>query len=86
MTPDAFTVLVYGLYYGIPIMTVLLFVVSLYRFCIAKFRNKRRPGTYPAEEIRHRKIMLIISSVIFGILAAVVIAFIVLLMCAVAFM
>ncbi len=74
------------LYYIIPAAAVLLFGISLFRYCYAKHKNKRTPGTYSEEQMKSRKIFLIVSSVIAGILAVVVFAFIGLLMMAVAFM
>jgi len=74
------------LYYLIPAAAVLFFVISLSLYREAKHRNKIAPGTYSDEQIKTRKICLIISSVIAGALVVVVLAFIFLLMMAVAFM
>ena len=78
--------IVEALYYIIPAAAVLLFGISLFRYCYAKHKNKRTPGTYSEEQMKSRKICLIVASVIAGILAVVVLAFIGLLMMAVAFM
>ena len=75
-----------GLYYIIPIGAVLFFCISLFRYLHAKHKNKRTPGTYSDAKLKSRKICLIVSSVIAGILAVVVVSFIGLLMMAVAFM
>ena len=75
-----------ALYYIIPLFAVLFFGISLFRYLYAKHKNKRTPGTYSDTQIKSRKICLIVSSVIAGILAVVVLAFIGLLMMAVAFM
>ena len=74
------------LFYGIPLGALAFFVVSLVRFCGGRKANRLTPGAVPAEEMRLRKIMLVVSSVIVGLLAAVVIGFTVLLYMAVAFM
>ena len=74
------------LYYIMPAAAVLLFGISLFRYCYAKHKNKRTPGTYSEEQMKSRKIFLIVSSVIAGILVVVALAFIGLLMMAVAFM
>lgn len=74
------------LYYLIPAAAFTFFVGSLISYFIAKNTNKRTPGTYSDNQIQSRKICLIVSSVIAGILAVVVLAFIGLLMMAVAFM
>ena len=67
-----------NLYFILPLLTVL--------FSCASRQNEEVPGTYPAEEIKRRKIMLIIASVVAGVLVAVVIGFIALLFMAVTFM
>ena len=74
------------LYYLIPAGALLFFAGSLISYLIAKRKNKRTPGAYSDAQIRARKICLIVSSVIAGILLVVVLAFIGLLMMAVAFM
>ena len=86
MISDIFSQAIYLLYYGVPLAAVLMFAVSLYRYHMARHKNKRCPGTFSYAEIRRRKIMLIISAVVFGVLALIVLAFIALLMMAVAFM
>ena len=75
-----------ALYYIIPAAALIFFGISLFRYCYAKHKNKRTPGTYSEEQMKSRKIFLIVASVIAGILAVVVLAFIGLLMMAVAFM
>ena len=75
-----------ALYYIIPLFAVLFFCISLFRYLYAKRRNKRIPGTYTDTQMKSRKVWLIVSSVVAGILAVVVLAFIGLLMMAVAFM
>ena len=74
------------LYFAIPVVAILFFIVSLCLFLSAKKQNKLQPGSVSDQALRKRKIMLIVSSVIAGVLAAIVIAFIALLYMAVAFM
>ena len=74
------------LYYLIPAAAITFFVGSLISYFIAKNKNKQVPGTYSEEQMKTRKICLIASSVIAGLLLIVVLAFIGLLMMAVAFM
>ena len=81
-----FSYIISALYYIIPLFAVLFFGISLFRYHYAKFQNKRKPGTHSEAQIKSRKIWLIVSSVVAGILAVVVLAFIGLLMMAVAFM
>ncbi len=74
------------LFFSIPAILIVLFGVSLYRYFSAKKQNKATPGTYSLEEMAKRKLMLIISSVMAGILAVVVLGFIGFMFMAVAFM
>ena len=74
------------LYFAIPVAAILFFIVSLCLFLSARKQNKQQPGSVSAQTLRKRKIMLIVSSVIAGVFAAIVIAFIAHLYMAVAFM
>ena len=74
------------LYFAIPVAAILFFIVSLCLFLSARKQNKQQPGSVSAQTLKKRKIMLIVSSVIAGVLAAIVIVFIALLYMAVAFM
>ena len=74
------------LFFSIPIILIALLGISVYRYVSAKKQNKAAPGTFSDDEIKKRKIMLIVLSVITAVLAAIVIGFIVLLFMAVAFM
>lgn len=60
-------------FYAIPIAAVLFFVVSIVRYFVAKNKNKQAPDTYSENQIKSRKTLLIISSAIAGVLAAVVV-------------
>ncbi len=73
-------------FFAIPIAAFVYFICSLISFCIAKSANKRSPGSYSEEELKGRREMLIISSVIFGFLFTVILVLIILLYSAVAFM
>lgn len=82
-----FGVLLYDvLFFSIPVILIVFFAVSLYRYVSAKNRNKAVPGTFAEDEMKRRKILLIASAFAAGILAAVVIGFAALLFMAVAFM
>ena len=74
------------LFYGIPVLSVLFFAVSLFLYCHGRHRNKVQPGSVPAETMRTRKVVLIVSAVIAGIFVTVVLGFAALLLMAVAFM
>ena len=75
-----------SLYYIIPIGVILFFAISLSAYISAKSRNKRAPDTYSESQMKTRLVCLVVSSVMAGILAVVVVAFIILLFMAVAFM
>lgn len=81
-----FSILYDILFFGIPALLVILTGVSIYRFVSAKKKNRQAPGTFSEEEIRKRKIAMIVLSVITGVLAVIVIGLIVLLFMAVAYM
>lgn len=86
MAPDWFEYLIYGLFWGLPIFSVLWFAIALYRFLIAKKRIKKGSMVYDEAEMRRRKIQLTISSVLFGIILLIAIGLMGLLYLAVAFM
>lgn len=69
-----------------PLVLIVFWGISLYRYLSAKKKNKQVPGTFLPEEIKNRKMIFIVLSVISAIFLAVVIGFIVLLFMAVAFM
>ena len=79
-------ILSYLIFYGIPLGAIAFFVVSLVRFCRGKKANKLTPGAVSPEEMRARKTMLVVSSVILGVLVVVVIGFTALIYMAVAYM
>lgn len=74
------------IFYGIPIAAITFFIVSLCRFVSAGCRNKKEPGTFSVEEMKNRKWLLIISSLIAGVLLAVIIAFVAIISMAVIYM
>lgn len=78
--------MVYLLYFGLPAAAFVFFAVSLVLYCSARRKNKRASGSVDAAVLRTRRLMLIVSALIAGAFAAVVIAFAVLLFMAVAFM
>ncbi len=73
-------------FFTIPVAALIFFVCSLISFITAKSKNKRDPGSYNGEELRGRRNMLIVSSVIFGLFLTIILAIIALLYTAVAFM
>ena len=75
-----------ALFYGIPLAAFVFFIVCLVQYRTAKKKNSEAPGTFTEAQMKVRKWLLIIASVIAGVLLLVVIAFIVLLFLAIAFM
>ena len=82
-----FGIFVYDvIFFAIPVLAIAFLGISIYRYLHAKKANKVTPNTFSASEIKGRKIMLIISVITAGLLAAIVIGFIALLFMAIAFM
>ena len=73
-------------FFAIPIILITLLSVSIYRYASAKKQNKAIPGTFPDSEIKKRKIVLIVLSVITGVLVGIVVGFMVLISIALSFM
>ena len=86
MAPDWFEYMIYALFWGLPIFSVLWFAVALYRFLIAKHRIKHGRQQYSDADMKRRKVQLIVSSVLFGIVAVIAVSLLGLLLLAVAFM
>lgn len=74
------------LFYAIPLLLAVLFLVSLIRYTVAKSRNKRVPGSYSEEQLTRRKNLFLVSAFLFGTLLVAVIGVMALLFFAVAFM
>lgn len=77
----------YDLFYlGTPVAVLVLFVISLCRYLSAKKRNKAEPGRVSDTDLKKRRIMLIVTAALLGVLVAIVIALAALLSMAVAYM
>ncbi len=74
------------LFFGLPIALAALFVSRLGRYRAAKKENAENPGTHTPEELKKRKTAAILWGVAAGVLAAVVIGFLVLLGLSIAYM
>jgi len=74
------------LFWAIPLVVTAFFGVSLFRYLYARKRNKQAPGVFSAEEMKKRKLILTVASVLAGVLLMVVAGFVALLFMAVAFM
>lgn len=74
------------LIYLIPLMAIVFFIVSLVGFLDAKKKYKAEPTEMNAQKKSTAKTLLIVSSVIMGVLLAVIIGFMALMFMAVAYM
>lgn len=74
------------LIYLIPLMSIVFFIVSLVGFLDAKKHYKAEPTEMNAQKKSAAKTLLIVSSVIMGVLLAVIIGFMALMFMAVAYM
>lgn len=84
---NMFGVFIYDfLFFAIPVLSIIFFGISLYRFCSAKSANKKSPESFPPSEIKKRLILLIVSSVIMSVLLFIVIGLIVILLMVIAYM
>ena len=63
-----------------------LFVSSVYRYVQAKRANKKAPGTYSDLEMKKRKLLLIVFSVLFGVCVAVFVGLVIILAYGIAYM
>lgn len=52
----------------LPVAILAFFIVSLVLYCLGKSRNKKIPGKYNEVQLQTRKLCLIISSVLLGLL------------------
>ena len=70
----------------VPTAAVAAFIVTLCMYISVKRKNKREPGSVGECVLKSRRNALIVCSVVFGLLIAFVVALIILLYTAVAFM
>ena len=74
------------LIYLIPLVAIVFFIVSLCNYVAAKKAYKAEPNELNAHKKQTTKTLLIVSSIIMGVLLAVIIGFIALMYMAVAYM
>ena len=74
------------LFYLLPIGAVAFFITSLVRYLSARKKFRYGTGSVSKEELKKRRLFLIVSSVMMAVLLAVVIGFICLLVTAIAYM
>ena len=70
----------------IPLIIIAFFAIALVRYIHGKRLRKKAPDLITHRQLRNRLIMLVVASVLLGLLACIVIGFIILLYTAVAFM
>ena len=70
----------------LPVAITVFFAVSIILWCVAKSANKKIPYKYSDEQIKTRKICLIVSSVLFGAMVIGIVSLVSLFMMAIAFM
>ena len=75
-----------GIFLSLPVVLITLWIISLCRFISAKNKNKTAPNTFSADEIKSRRIAMIVLSIVVGALVAIVIGIISLLFLALTFM
>ncbi len=73
------------LFYLIPVLILVTFVVSLTLFLVENGKKKREDPAYQPQKQKTAKVLMIASGVVLGVMFLVVIGFILLWMTAVAF-
>ena len=74
------------LFFGVPLAAIMFFAVSLVRYCAARKLDRKKPGSIDPQTRKQRKILLIVSAVIAGVLMAADVAVVVLFYMAIAYM
>lgn len=74
------------LFYGVPALLVLLWVVCLWRYLRAKKMEKDQPGSVSPSDLDTKRTLMIIMSVVVGALALIALGLFALLSLAVAYM
>jgi fumarate reductase subunit C len=74
------------MFFAVPIMVFITFIVSLVLFFHGKHINKRMPGSISAEVMKERKIFFIVMSSVTGAMAVFVSGIVLLLYSAVVYM
>ncbi len=74
------------LFFVLPMILIVSLGISIYQYVSAKKKNAKEPDTFSFSEIKTRKIVMIILSILTGLFLTVVIGIIALMFLAVAFM
>jgi len=75
-----------ALFLGIPVAATIFFIVCLCRYLLLKNQLRQTPESVDGEKLKSGKILLIVSSVIFGVVMTVAFTFVILLVLAIAYM
>ncbi len=78
--------LYYALFFALPVAVPVFLIVSICMYVYAKRANKKQPGTFSPEQLRTRRIVMIIAAAVSGVLLAVAIGFVILMFLAIAYM
>ncbi len=73
-------------FFALPVILLIILGVCVYRYKDAKRQNEITPESFSEDEIRNRKITMIVLAVIAGIISVIVIGAALLMFTAVAFM
>ncbi len=74
------------LYLAVPTLALFFFAATLTLYLTARRKNKKIPGSVSAVSLKNRKLWLIVSSIVLGVMLLVVLGFMGLLLLSVAFM
>ncbi|MBQ8858720.1 MAG: hypothetical protein IJ012_02905 [Clostridia bacterium] len=74
------------LFFGIPLLLLVLYAVCIFRYVRAKRANRLVIGAYSDVEVRKRRNAVVVLSVVIGVMLAAVVGFVLLLYMAIAFM
>lgn len=58
------------LFISLPVIMIMFLISGIRRYISAKRQNRECPGTFPEEEIKWRKTVVIVCSVVVGVIAA----------------
>lgn len=75
-----------AVFFAAPLAALGYFILSLSEYLSCRKRNKLAPGSVHEEELRSKKITLIVAAAVFGVLLAVILGFILVLATAVIYM
>ncbi len=71
---------------AVPVAVLVFFLLSLWNYVSARYKNRQTPGLYPPAEMKTRLIKLIVWAAITAVMLAVIGGFIWLLATAIAYM